>query len=298
MPDMEKTAEDKWEFLEALYQHGPDVEALRKVLPKWTKAQLLAVIKRFRHRAKKRMMEGEEEDIKRKPPLEQWIGLTTKLHEIQGTTNQLKRRGRKAYAEVPKDHAPLMGKVMMYAACFEEHYQGSEPDAPNYSEIYRYLAQLLEGKEPTQLSPGSADKVLEILGRIKKVVLQGSLHDHSKYLERLPISYLSSDAPEDDFHTTEGASHASSKKETGEGACPLFQDAEEEADTMELEPGDPYYEVKKEKLMKKLEMLQQESAKRLQFVPGVNPLELPINLLMKSTVTPSCLTFGTHAHEN
>lgn len=33
----------------------------------------------------------------------------------------------------------LQMQVMMYAACFEEHYQGSDPDDPNYSEIYRWV---------------------------------------------------------------------------------------------------------------------------------------------------------------
>lgn len=56
--------------------------------------------------------------------------------------------------------------------------------------LHRYLAQLLEGKEPTQLRPGSAAKVLEMLNRIKKVVTDGSVREHMQYLQKLPVSYL------------------------------------------------------------------------------------------------------------
>ncbi|KAK8723818.1 hypothetical protein OTU49_011558 [Cherax quadricarinatus] len=287
--DMDKTVADKWELLSALYRHGTDVEALEKALPNWSTSQLKAIIYRFRQRARKKLLDDEERDVRQKPPLEQWIDLTAKLHQLQGTSNQQKRhRGRKCLNELPKDHAPLMSKVMMYAACFEEHYQGPEPDAPNYSEIYRYLAQLLEGKEPTMLSPGSAAMVLQVMGRIKKVVTKEGAHNRMRYFKKLPISYISSrvsqknlePAPEEPDNTSSGANPGTSE-------CPLFQDAEEAVEAMNLEPGDPYYEVKKEMIMKKLEIIQQESASSLQFVPGLNPMELPTKLMVKPSHTSS-----------
>ncbi|XP_071517082.1 uncharacterized protein [Panulirus ornatus] len=286
---MDKTSADKWELIEALYQHGTNTEALKTALPKWSTSQLNATIRRFRRRAKKKTSEDEKGALKLKAPLEQWIDLIGKVHLLQGSTDQpRRRRGRKAHNEVPKDHVPLLGKVMMYAACFEEHYQGTEPDDPNYSEIYRYLAQLLEGKEPTQLRPGSAAKVLEMLNRIKKVMSDGSVLEHMQYLQKLPISYLHSETSK---KTQENAARGpapnmkSSDVDPVALACPLFQDAEEEVHNMELEPEDPYYEVKREKVVKKLETVQQESAAHLQFISGLNPLELPTKFMVKPTVT-------------
>lgn len=44
----------------------------------------------------------------------------------------------------------------------------------------------------------------------------------------------------------------SSDEDPAASACPLFQDAEEEVQSMELEPEDPYYEVKREKVVRKV----------------------------------------------
>lgn len=46
--------------------------------------------------------------------LEKWLDFSKDLHELQGTTNKARgRRGRRALAYVPDDHAPLLSKVML-----------------------------------------------------------------------------------------------------------------------------------------------------------------------------------------
>ncbi|XP_042223756.1 uncharacterized protein LOC121867753 isoform X2 [Homarus americanus] len=281
---MDITTEDKWDLIEALYQYGTDVETLKKALPGWSKSHLLATVNRYRIRARKVVTDVEEEEPGEEPPLKRWIDMTAKLHQLQGSTNQIKkRRGRKPRNRVHGDHMSLMSKVMMYAACFEEHYQGSGPEDPNYSEIYRYLAQLLEGKEPTQLSPGSAAKMLQMLDRLKQVVTDNNSQSHLYHLHFFPLP--SSASKNYMANASAGGPVATSSSDNAEvSVCPLFEDTEEEVDDADLMPGDPYYEVKREKVMKKLESTQLESAAKLACIPGANPLEFQTRHMVKPAI--------------
>ncbi|XP_042860894.1 uncharacterized protein LOC122246409 isoform X2 [Penaeus japonicus] len=184
---MGKTSEENWMLLEGLYQHGSNIEALAKACPSWSRSELNMAIQRYRLRAQKQR-ERESED---QTELEQWLAFSKDLHELQGTTNKARgRRGRRTLTQSTQDQAPLLSKIMMYSACFEEHWEASRPEDPNYSEIYRYLSQLLSGSEPTHLSPGSASKVLEMLKRIKQVTDDVSVTPHLNYLQRLPLQSL------------------------------------------------------------------------------------------------------------
>lgn len=277
---MEKTSEDKWDLLSGLYQQGSNVEALVKALPTWTHSELTMIIQRYRLRARKQ----KEKTSAGQTDLEKWLDFSKDLHELQGTTNKARgRRGRRALAYVPDDHAPLLSKVMMYSACFEDHWKGTEPEDPNYSEIYRYLSQLLSGSEPTHLSPGSASKVLEMLKRIKQMTSDESVSPYLHYLQQLSV-------PSGKSSSRKGGQRKSTQNqkdtESSLPDCPLFQDTDTYLNFKELEPKDPYYEVKKEEVVKKLETLQQESAAKLQNVPGLNPMEIPAEMMLKPPLTP------------
>ncbi|XP_037802373.1 uncharacterized protein LOC119597015 [Penaeus monodon] len=276
---MEKTSEEKWELLSGLYQHGSNVEALAKTLPTWTRSELSMIIQRYRLKAQKQREKKSEGET----DLEKWFDFSMDLHELQGTTNKTRgQRGRQALTHIPQDHAPLLSKVMMYSACFEEHWKGTKPEDPNYSEIYRYLSQLLSGNEPTHLSPGSAAKVLEMLKRIKQVTSEESVAPYLHYLQQLPVPSMKSSSQKG------GQKKSTQKQKNIESPlpnCPLFQDTDDYLNFKELEPKDPYYEVKREEVVKKLETLQQESAALLQNVPGLNPMEIPAEMMLKPPFT-------------
>ncbi|KAK7063177.1 Dimethyladenosine transferase 1, mitochondrial [Halocaridina rubra] len=282
--NMEKTKSELWDLLKALYEHGSNVDTLDMVLPGWTRSQIEHALKRYRHRAYRKLIADEKKS--KDASLNLWAKVMENLHQIQGSTNHpCWRKGRKKLNEEPKDHAPILSKVMMYAACFEDHYSGNGADDPNYSEIYRYLSQLLEGQEPTQLSPGSANKILEMLSRIKKTIMDGSAHKYIVYLNHAKISYL----PETSKMQTGNSSKRSLEKALNdqkelslEPPCPLFED--EEDDNVILEPSDPYYELKKSNAIKKIKTTQQMQSAVVQQIPGLNPMEISAEYLTK----PDC----------
>ncbi|XP_047479658.1 uncharacterized protein LOC125032527 isoform X3 [Penaeus chinensis] len=269
---MEKTSEEKWQLLSSLYQHGSNVEALVKALPTWTSSELRMIIQRYRLKAQKQREKKSEDET----DLEKWLDFSKDLHELQGTTNKTRgQRGRRALNHIPQDHAPLLSKVMMYSACFEEHWKGTNPEDPNYSEIY-------SGNEPTHLSPGSAAKVLEMLKRIKQVTGEEAVTPYLHYLQQLPVPSMKSSSQKG------GQRKGTQKQKNTESSlpnCPLFQDTDDYLNFKELEPKDPYYEVKREEVVKKLETLQQESAALLQNVPGLNPMEIPTEMISFSSIT-------------
>ena len=171
---------------------------------------------------------------------------------------------------------------MLYAACFENHYQSDDPDDPNYSEIYRYLSQILAGEEPTQLRQGSAAKVLEMIDKLKAMVDSPEASKHRELLAKNQISYLNPDVP---LPSQIGAEQGNEKIEDFNSAN-LFEDLDE-LQTMVLSPDDPYYEVKKERFIEKQFKTNINIAQNIVGVPGLNPFELPPEALLKHRTSSS-----------
>lgn len=282
------TEADKWDLLEALYKHGSDINTLCENLPNWTKSQIEQTLKRFRFRAKRNLQQEEKQG--KTAALNQWHKVTENLHQLQGSTNSpWWRKGRVKGTEEPKDHSPILSQALKYAALFEDHYQSSSPDDPNYSEIYMYLSQIVAGQEPTQLSPGSAAKVLEMLDKVKSVLYSPSTMDYANYFLNLDLTYLPKEAEEESPNEKTGNSSRFGEAISPQ-TCPLFEDEEEEEEEAEetsrsLKPDDPYYEVKMETLVKKIKAKQLEIIPQVSSVPGFNPLEIPAELLVKPAGT-------------
>ncbi|XP_068209847.1 uncharacterized protein [Palaemon carinicauda] len=282
---VELSNEDKWDLLDALYKHGADVDTLHELLPTWTKSEIEQTIKRFRNRAKRKLQEEEKQT--QTAALNQWHQVSENLHQLQGSTNTpWWRKGRARLAEEPQDHAPILSRALMYASLFEDHYEGSSPDDVNYSEIYMYLSHLVSGKEPIQVSPGSAAKILEMLAKMKNVLSDKSTLDYMKHLLNLNVSYLTSIKKEN----KKESQNRTGKRSTSEVAaypetCPLFEEDEGEVEAVEetiiLEPGDPYYEEKRELLVKKIKTKQLEAIPQVSSIPGLNPMEIPSKFLVK-----------------
>ncbi|XP_064122961.1 uncharacterized protein LOC135227066 [Macrobrachium nipponense] len=283
------TIADKWDLLEALYKHGSDIDILCEHLPNWTRSQIEQTLKRFRFRAIRNLQKEENEG--KAAALNQWYKVTENLHQLQGSTNSpWWRTGRAKGTDEPKDHSPVLSQALKYAALFEDHYQGSSPDDPNYSEIYMYLSQIVAGKEPTQISPGSAAKVLEMLDRVKNVLYSSSTMDYANYFLNLDLSYLPSKEAGGESSNKKMGNSSRLGEASSSQACPLFEEEEEEEDeaeeiSMSLKPDDPYYEVKKETLLKKIKAKQLEIIPQVSSVPGFNPLEIPAELLVKPPAT-------------
>ncbi|CAL4060444.1 unnamed protein product [Meganyctiphanes norvegica] len=139
---------------------------------------------------------------------------------------------------------------MLYAACFEDHYQGTSMDDPNYSEIYRYLSQLLAGEEPTQLTSPSAAKVIEMINRLKKLIKHKDSYEyfrslHSQNPLNPKIETVTATVP-----PMENTAASSGSREI-DGS---IHDEEGENNDLdeELDENDPYFNIKKEKILKRV----------------------------------------------
>ena len=209
----DKDSGDMWEFVSALYLHGPNPETLCTVLPSWSKADVEFLIRKFKLKADKhrQFLQGSRKErqallqvpkersaigtlqapsvpIKpgskyhKRPPLLTWSELVQKVHGLESTSDKT-CFGAKVPANLPiRDHSQLISKVMLYTACFEDHYHGSGDDDTGYSEIYRYLSQLLAGEEPTQLRPKSAAKIVELTDRLTAMLETGALNERMQTL--------------------------------------------------------------------------------------------------------------------
>ncbi|CAL4236007.1 unnamed protein product, partial [Meganyctiphanes norvegica] len=105
--DMQKTSQQKWELMAALYQHGTNVEKLTSVLQNsWTRTEIIQAMIRYARRAQKQKESNEAEQ--RDAPIQQWLSYIKNLHTIEGTTN--KHKGRISKDALPKDYTPLLSK--------------------------------------------------------------------------------------------------------------------------------------------------------------------------------------------
>ena len=268
------TSKEKWKMLVVLYEHGADVKALKKVLPGYSEDAIKNVITRYRCRASRtrQQLSLMSKNGKQLQKLDLWIDYLKDCNAIKGN-NQRKSKSR--------GHASLLSKTMLYAACFENHYQSNDPNEPNYSEIYRFLSQILSGEEPTQLRPGSAAKIIEMTEMLQKLVHKDSTNEYRQFLVNCPIESL--------LATTSRLSQEATKvSATGSGDEPgtfsqahgIFEDMDDSDIEMDLAPDDPYYEVKKEKMFKKITEENFEIAKKVKDIPGLNPLDFPSSSLL------------------
>ncbi|KAK3878064.1 hypothetical protein Pcinc_017276 [Petrolisthes cinctipes] len=304
------TEEEKWELLQALQKHGTNLEVLKEQLPHWSTSCLQKNILRYRNRAAKRMkieatsrQEKRENHDLEQTALEEWYDVIQCLQQLQGTSDNWRKRGRRSTSSLPCDHSALLAKVMAYVTVLEDHPTPSHPSHPNYTSIYRYLSQLLAGDEPTELDSRSAAHVSKMMRRVREAVEKANdetkkhlAHLQSPLYQTLQLQKKQGVAPTSDNFNGSG----SSKKEL---QCPLFQDPEENlvgcegrsegsgVDGREQKPGDPYYEMDCEKFIKKMTEVQQEAGAEMNNVPGLNPLHVLPRLIVKpsSLLSPTSL---------
>ena len=67
------TSEEKWKMLVVLYEHGADVNALKKVLPGYSEDAIKNVITRYRCRASRTRQKLYSKNGKQLQTLDSWI---------------------------------------------------------------------------------------------------------------------------------------------------------------------------------------------------------------------------------
>ena len=67
------TSEEKWELFVELYEHGVDVEALKKVLPGYSEDVIKTFITRYRCRASRTRQKLYSKNGKQLQTLDSWI---------------------------------------------------------------------------------------------------------------------------------------------------------------------------------------------------------------------------------
>lgn len=281
---MEVSPEEQWEVLAALYKYGTNIEAVNKALPDWGPEKLQHYIKCSKNAAQRRDNPGDR--IGEVSCLTHWLSHTENMQMLQGTHAKDRKRGRLPSNFCPSDHGPLLSKVMKYISEEEDHPAPSSPSEPDYREIYRYLSQVLAGEEPSQMSQGSAAKVMEMLKKVEKMAAcsrhKGKVNH---YFHMNPPSHL---APWAKRNTT--AQNEVQEVESQE--CPLFCETTEDEvekevdeDLKDLPKDDPHFELKKWKALKKCEKKQKAMASSLSDVPGLDPFGLPSYFYVKPKQT-------------
>ncbi|XP_045106099.1 uncharacterized protein LOC123501363 isoform X1 [Portunus trituberculatus] len=275
---MEVSEQEHWEMLAALYKHGTNTKALVTELSNWGQEKVEHYIKCCRKNAKRKEKECEQNRLGDEMWLTKWLSHTRNMHILEGTFDG-DARGRVS-SFVPKDQGRLLSKVMLFLSEEEEHPPPSSSTDPDYKEIYRYLGQVLEGEEPSQLSQGSATMVLRMLDRVEEVATKskyrGTLNNR---LHLKPPPYITSwKGPTDEEQLEE--------EEDRRPECPLFTTGDEEGLTeeeeiTELQKDDANYELKKQEALKKSKEVQAAVATSLTNIPGLNPYAFPQDLLIK-----------------
>ncbi|XP_050703014.1 uncharacterized protein LOC126988700 [Eriocheir sinensis] len=206
---MKGSDERNWRLLALLYRHGGDPNVLKNVVPEWGPERLEHFLRCQRLTSQRRtcrsvypkmtpwrglgsknsvgilsqVEQNRGATVNETPRamqfLSQWQAHIHNVQRVQGTTIKKKKKGRYSKDFCPADHGPLLSKAMLIISQEEEHPKPSSSSEPDYSEIYRYLSQLLAGQEPTQLSQGSAAKVLEVMEKVQL------LASHSLDLKKL-----------------------------------------------------------------------------------------------------------------
>ena len=170
---------------------------------------------------------------------------------------------------------------MLFAACFENNHQSNDSNEPNYSEIYRFLSQILPGEESTQLRTGSADKIIEMTEKLHKLVQEDSTNEHRQFLVNCPLdSLLATTSRMSQAATNVSATGCEYELGTSSQAHGLFEDMDDSDIEMDFAPDDPYYEVKKDKMFKKKAKENLEIAKKVKDILGLNPLDFPSSSLL------------------
>lgn len=258
-PWQEHTTLDMWQLAAALHTHGCHSHALLPALPDWSASDLEHVMRRFRNRAdreRKRQAQISAAKGGSGVPLLQWTSLVRKVHVLQGTAEHV-RGYRNNHAVKLRDHGMLLSQVMLFFACFEDHFYRGKDSEPSFSEVYRFLSQLLAGREPTQLRPASAKLVLKVMDQLAAAAHQ----------LRGQLGQLGSDAAREDA--------------MNEG---LFGEAPSSAPSLEealaaLSSSDPGLEDATAAAAAQIQSTQLQRAAPLTPLPGINPLHLPPSLL-------------------
>jgi len=250
---------DMWQLASALHSRGADTHALLPLLPDWSASDLEQVMRRFRNRAERERKRQAQVSAGKGggAPLIAWTSLVRKVHVLQGTAEHV-RGYRNNMAVRLRDHGMLLSQMMLFFACFEDHFYRGRDNEPQFSEIYRFLSQLLAGREPTQLRPASARLVLRLLEQ-----LATAAHLLRGQLARLGQEGQGEDTPMD----TDGL--------FGDGcSLPPLAEALEA-----LRGSDPGLEGARLTAAKQIHRTQLGQAPPLTPLPGINPLALPPSLL-------------------
>ncbi|KAL7642814.1 UNVERIFIED_CONTAM: hypothetical protein RMT77_006102 [Armadillidium vulgare] len=278
---------EKWKLLGQLYKHGTHEEKLTEALPEIDAKKVTKAIRSYKQRAK-RSLDSSKKKFDQ-TPIDMWYDFVNNCHRIEGTSHTSNRGNIKRRKVDPDslNFGYLLEKSMLYAACFEEHYQGESPDEPNYNEIYKYLSQLLAGEEPTQMRPGNAKKILEIGGKIKELIdTKEYVQQYSNYItSHHSISYVKPGVnidniieekrnKEPEIDANEVSKLFNKKDKSSSGAA---LDA--------LNPKDSQYVVKKQEITLKLSLKQRALASTISSIPGINPLEMVLPALVKPRIT-------------
>ena len=84
------TSEEKWKLFVALYEHGADVEALKKVLPGYSEDAIKNVITRYRCRASRtrQQLSSMTKNGKQLQKLDLWIDYLKDYYAIKGNNKR------------------------------------------------------------------------------------------------------------------------------------------------------------------------------------------------------------------
>ncbi|KAF2357754.1 hypothetical protein FHG87_011490 [Trinorchestia longiramus] len=303
-----------WELVSALYMHGANVDKLSTLLPHWEKSDIASILRRFEGKARRerhiiekgrkaflslssRKFAMKVEENVNKPgasessgstdaALVTWLELLQRVHALEGTTDKMSFGNRVAKSAPIKDHSQLLSKTLLYASSMEDHFQGGSIDEASYSEIYRYLSQLLDGEAPTQLRPKSAAKILEMVDRLTAAISSGAFKEAIAVLRQQDFSHIEEfqvKPVKDEIVPSSAAKYSTSdglfEEATDSAPAAATSSLKEEIEALDVEH--PYFQEHRNKVNAKLNGIQSSAASCVGNVPGINPLHLPPCVMTK-----------------